>query len=268
MPIIAAYPNSVASFTDKFDFTDVVFAAHINALQAEVAALETIIGTLPQGTAATVKARIQSLEDGIAVLNGHFDSGGLIPQSGVNGLVAALAGKALTGHTHVDADITDLGSANVYHAIIADNATHATNADNATNAGHATNADNATNATHATNADNATNASHATNADNATNAGAVPWSGITSRPVTQMRFGQVFIPAASIDSSGRCSFAHGMSPQPSSVVITHYTGGGDGGAILFTVRSITSTQVNIRAWDGTTAYSPSTGFNLYWLGLE
>lgn len=274
MPIIAAYPNSVASFTEKFDLVDIVFAAHINALQAEVVALETILGTVPQGTASTVKARIQTLEASIATLSGHFDSGGLIPQSGVNGLVAALAGKAVTGHHHVDADITDLISANVFHAVNADNATHATSATTATSATSATSAASATNAAHATNADSATNATHATSADSATNASAVPWTGVTSKPFSQAKFGQAFV---TTNSSGQASFPHGMSPQPHMVVASHYTGGGAGGPILVVVRSIDSANINVTLWDvgvgpgsGANPWAApyaSVGVNLFWVSF-
>lgn len=41
----ASYPASVKSFTTKVDFTDSVLAAHVNALQLEVVALQVELGT-------------------------------------------------------------------------------------------------------------------------------------------------------------------------------------------------------------------------------
>jgi hypothetical protein len=43
--VTASYPASVKSFTTKVDFTDSVLAAHVNALQLEVVALQTELGT-------------------------------------------------------------------------------------------------------------------------------------------------------------------------------------------------------------------------------
>lgn len=91
MPISAAFPSSVASFTEKFDLIDVVFAAHINALQAEVVAIESTLGTSPQGTSASVKARIAAAETSIANLQAKYNGSGRLPESSVEGLVADLA---------------------------------------------------------------------------------------------------------------------------------------------------------------------------------
>jgi len=75
---MAVYPDGVKSFTTKEDFTDLVLAEHVNALQQEVTAIQATIGTLPQVTAgyagtfdeatvtfATLKARIANIEQGI-----------------------------------------------------------------------------------------------------------------------------------------------------------------------------------------------------------
>lgn len=74
----AVFPEGVKSFTNKEDFTDLVLAEHINALQNEVTAIQATVGILPQVSAgyggnfddatvsfATLKARIQNLERGI-----------------------------------------------------------------------------------------------------------------------------------------------------------------------------------------------------------
>jgi hypothetical protein len=74
----ASYPAGVKGFTTKVDFTDLVLADHVNALQDEVRALQATIGTDPQvsggwvGTLdktttswATLKARIANLEYGV-----------------------------------------------------------------------------------------------------------------------------------------------------------------------------------------------------------
>lgn len=58
------YPGTVKSFTSKVDQIDTVFAAHVNALQDEVTAIETILGPNPQGAATTVAARLSGLETG------------------------------------------------------------------------------------------------------------------------------------------------------------------------------------------------------------
>jgi hypothetical protein len=60
----ASYPTSIRVFSVKADTTDVNYAAHINDAQDEIVAIENILGTAPQGTAATVKARIAAIETG------------------------------------------------------------------------------------------------------------------------------------------------------------------------------------------------------------
>jgi len=41
---MASFPGAVASFTTKSDTTDVIYAAHINALQDEIVAIQNTIG--------------------------------------------------------------------------------------------------------------------------------------------------------------------------------------------------------------------------------
>jgi hypothetical protein len=46
MTTIASYPGSVKNFgTDRVNFTDVIFAEHVNTLRAEVVAIESALGT-------------------------------------------------------------------------------------------------------------------------------------------------------------------------------------------------------------------------------
>lgn len=81
----AYYPGSVRPFTVHTDVTDVIYAAHPNALQEEVTAIETVVGTSPQvsitGSSSntyytssnsfpTVSARIANVEN-LAVADVH-----------------------------------------------------------------------------------------------------------------------------------------------------------------------------------------------------
>lgn len=62
--MVASYPTSVRIFTTKVDNDDINYAAHINDLQDEVVALQQTIGTSPQGSFGTLKARVGDLETG------------------------------------------------------------------------------------------------------------------------------------------------------------------------------------------------------------
>lgn len=48
--MVASYPSSVRTFTNKVDLVDTVLADHINALQDEVRALEILLGATALGT--------------------------------------------------------------------------------------------------------------------------------------------------------------------------------------------------------------------------
>jgi hypothetical protein len=72
----ASYPTTVRTLTAKIDIQDTILADHVNALQDEVKAIETIVGTSPNvstysGTFAqnttwgTLTERISNLEAGI-----------------------------------------------------------------------------------------------------------------------------------------------------------------------------------------------------------
>lgn len=81
------YPNSIAAFTTKVDFVNVVDANDVDSLQNEVTAIETALGVNPAvsptaGTFPSLGARVGSLE----------------------------TGKSPVGHTHVHATLTDLNA--------------------------------------------------------------------------------------------------------------------------------------------------------------
>lgn len=61
---MATYPGTVKVFTTKADQVDTLLAAHVNVLQDEVTAIETTLGTNPQGNVATVALRLSALETG------------------------------------------------------------------------------------------------------------------------------------------------------------------------------------------------------------
>jgi hypothetical protein len=101
MPVVAAYPSTIPTFTEKYDLVDVVFASHINTLQAEVAAIAATIGTSPQGVSATVKARIAAAESAVAALQAKYNGSGNLPMANVEGLAAELATLSATDSNSV-----------------------------------------------------------------------------------------------------------------------------------------------------------------------
>lgn len=92
----AYYPSSLRNnFSTKVDFVTTVFAEHVNSLQEEVTAIETVIGTTPTASSGwvgtfnttttnwpTLKARLNNIEFG---LKGAVD--GKIPTGGTTGQV-------------------------------------------------------------------------------------------------------------------------------------------------------------------------------------
>lgn len=120
MPVMtASYPGAVATFSQKYDFTDVIFAAHINALQLEVAAIQSTLGTNPHGVESSVRARLESIEGGLATLQSYFDGSGHIPEASVTGLAADLAG--------LNADIVGLNTALGLRLLASNNLSDLTN---------------------------------------------------------------------------------------------------------------------------------------------
>jgi len=55
------YPGALDTFTTKVDGIDDVMAAHVNELQTDVVAIETELGTLPKGSYADVKTRLDNM---------------------------------------------------------------------------------------------------------------------------------------------------------------------------------------------------------------
>lgn len=95
MPVmVASYPTAIASFSQKYDFTDVIFAAHVNALQLEVVAIQSVLGLNPQGVSTTMRARLEAIEDGLSTVAGYFDGSGHLPEGSVTNLTADLSNIA------------------------------------------------------------------------------------------------------------------------------------------------------------------------------
>lgn len=91
----AHYPASIVNFgADHADYTDVIYAAHPNAIQAEVVALETTLGVSPTVstnpaptgtwtpgvTFSTISARLANIEQGVSTALAY---GGSLTPSGV-----------------------------------------------------------------------------------------------------------------------------------------------------------------------------------------
>jgi hypothetical protein len=68
----ADYPTTVTSFATLVDYVDWVLASHQNTRALEIVAIETALGTNPQGNAASLKARLAHSLDDNGYLN--FDS--------------------------------------------------------------------------------------------------------------------------------------------------------------------------------------------------
>lgn len=58
-----AYDSAISSFTTKTNKVDLVDAAHINTVQAELVTIETILGTLVKGDRANLKTRLNNMMD-------------------------------------------------------------------------------------------------------------------------------------------------------------------------------------------------------------
>jgi hypothetical protein len=79
----ASYPTTVAVLAANVDNTDVVYAADMNAVQDEIIAIETALGTNPHistarsATYGSVDARMESLEGGVSYTGHTHDHGTL-----------------------------------------------------------------------------------------------------------------------------------------------------------------------------------------------
>src|SRR5690349_18804353 len=69
---MADFPAAVTSFATLVDLVDPILAAHPNERGDEIVALQTYIGTNPQGNAASLKARLAHSIDDDGYLN--FDT--------------------------------------------------------------------------------------------------------------------------------------------------------------------------------------------------
>lgn len=77
----AVYPTSLVNFTTKVNHVDVVNDDDANKLQNEVIALQTYVGTNPQGSKADLTTRIAQL----MATNGAFNQGTAFPTNPVEG---------------------------------------------------------------------------------------------------------------------------------------------------------------------------------------
>lgn len=108
-----AYPNSLDSFTTKTDGIDDVMASDINSIQSAVEAVETELGTLPKGAYASVKERLDTIENlGAAI---HSATEKTIPvdadEFGFWDSVAGLFKKLTWANIKANSGAGDLGAA-------------------------------------------------------------------------------------------------------------------------------------------------------------
>ncbi len=82
-----SYPGAIDSYTTKVNGVDVPDAAHVNNLQDAISAIETELGTNPSASAATVAARIATIEGKVLPVSAANDflvgdgSGGWVKKS-------------------------------------------------------------------------------------------------------------------------------------------------------------------------------------------
>lgn len=75
----AAYPGAIKTFATHVNLTEIVDASHPNDLQAEVVAIESTLGLNPQGVAATVAARLTTIESTASTLQTQVNSLAAVP---------------------------------------------------------------------------------------------------------------------------------------------------------------------------------------------
>ncbi len=115
----ASYPNAIKTFTVKQDGVDDVMADHVNALQYEITAIETELGTNPKGDKADVKTRLDAIENSIDdlagvnrttetvkgnadAINSHVGN-----TNNPHNVTTSQIGAAPSSHTHTRSQITD-----------------------------------------------------------------------------------------------------------------------------------------------------------------
>lgn len=105
----ASWPVSLKIFTAKVDNTDIVYAADVNELQAEVSALETYLGTNPHistaraVTYATVDARFEALEADALLKTGGTATANIVVDKGTPKVTV---GGTAVGEVSVEKDAT------------------------------------------------------------------------------------------------------------------------------------------------------------------
>jgi hypothetical protein len=110
----ARYPGQQPQFTSQIDGQDGVNAQDVNTLYEEVAAIAAELGVDPAGTAATVDARISTIESGLTAF--VSTAGGSV----VNPASAATKGIAVRAHASQTANIfevTNTAGNSVYFAV-------------------------------------------------------------------------------------------------------------------------------------------------------
>lgn len=85
------FPSTIKTFINKTDNVDEIKAVDINDVQTEITAIETELGTNPKGLAASVKERIEDIEES-AITNLTGD----VSASGPGSVAATIANKAVT----------------------------------------------------------------------------------------------------------------------------------------------------------------------------
>lgn len=122
----AIYPGNVAVFSTKVDLQDTVFAAHVNALQDEVTATQTVLGTGVLSSTwssqysnptshSSLANRLLNIEGGLRTLeNSRLSlSGGTLTGS-ISGTSAAFTGSVSAGSlTGSGAQISGLNATNI-----------------------------------------------------------------------------------------------------------------------------------------------------------
>jgi hypothetical protein len=113
----ASYPSGVRPFESKVDFTQIIFAEHVNSVQEEIIALESYVGVNPHVsggyvgafddstvTFSTLSARIANIEKGIKgdvhTQYMHFTGGETIQSSN-----STVVGLNIQGFTSQTADL-------------------------------------------------------------------------------------------------------------------------------------------------------------------
>lgn len=103
---MATYPGAVRSFTTKIDYTDTVFALHMNDAQDEITAIQNTLGTNPQGAAtgpATVGKRIADLEGNRSLTTHTHSFGATTPVAvgvGTGAAIGASEQASRSDHAH------------------------------------------------------------------------------------------------------------------------------------------------------------------------